>query len=258
MSRLLPFVLPLLASAAMGADIVIERPPTGDGRLIPSSWVDPEGSDSDIFSYDSFICPADATITEVHWRGGYVYNAMWGRAFDFRFTFYETNMTGYEPLCGNPVLDEKIYIDDMWVGSNAHETYAGTFNGVPMYDYWYVLKRPFHAAAGVKYWLKIEGSQPVVPDWAIAMGTGGDGGYFRFVAGAHMFQHVSGDIAVTMLGTMAQCYPDFTADGQLDLFDFLAYVNAFNAGDLQADCDNNGALDLFDFLCFVNAFNAGC
>jgi len=54
------------------------------------------------------------------------------------------------------------------------------------------------------------------------------------------------------------CYPDFTGDGTLDLFDFLAYVNAFNAGDVKADCDGAGGLDLFDFLCFVNAFNAGC
>jgi len=54
------------------------------------------------------------------------------------------------------------------------------------------------------------------------------------------------------------CYPDFTGDGTLDLFDFLAYVNAFNAGDAAADCDGAGGLDLFDFLCFVNAFNAGC
>ncbi len=54
------------------------------------------------------------------------------------------------------------------------------------------------------------------------------------------------------------CYPDFTGDGTLDLFDFLAYVNAFNAGNPEADCDHDANLTLFDFLCFVNAFNAGC
>src|SRR5262249_23148222 len=48
------------------------------------------------------------------------------------------------------------------------------------------------------------------------------------------------------------CYADFTLDGSLDLFDFLAYVNAFNAGNADADCDGSGALDLFDFLCFTN------
>jgi len=54
------------------------------------------------------------------------------------------------------------------------------------------------------------------------------------------------------------CYADFDGNGALDLFDFLAFVNAFNAGSADADCDGNQGLDLFDFLCFVNAFNAGC
>jgi len=26
----------------------------------------------------------------------------------------------------------------------------------------------------------------------------------------------------------------------------------------QSDCTHDGSRDLFDFLCFVNAFNAGC
>jgi hypothetical protein len=56
----------------------------------------------------------------------------------------------------------------------------------------------------------------------------------------------------------APCYPDLDGNGVLDLFDFLAFVNAFNAGGGGADCDGSGELDLFDFLCFVNAFNAGC
>jgi hypothetical protein len=56
----------------------------------------------------------------------------------------------------------------------------------------------------------------------------------------------------------APCYADFTGEGDLDLFDFLEYVNVFNAGDGLADCTHDGELDLFDFLCYVNVFNAGC
>jgi probable HAF family extracellular repeat protein len=59
-------------------------------------------------------------------------------------------------------------------------------------------------------------------------------------------------------GETNECYPDFTGEGDLDLFDFLEYVNAFNDGEDRADCTGEGALDLFDFLCFVNAFNDGC
>jgi hypothetical protein len=54
------------------------------------------------------------------------------------------------------------------------------------------------------------------------------------------------------------CYADCTGDGQTDLFDFLCFVNLFNAGSPGADCDASGSLDLFDFLCFMNQFNEGC
>jgi hypothetical protein len=54
------------------------------------------------------------------------------------------------------------------------------------------------------------------------------------------------------------CYADCTGDETQDLFDFLCFVNQFNAGAQSADCDGNQSLDLFDFLCFVNRFNAGC
>jgi hypothetical protein len=54
------------------------------------------------------------------------------------------------------------------------------------------------------------------------------------------------------------CYPDCNGDEDLSLFDFLCFVNTFNAGSDDADCDGSGALDLFDFLCFVNEFNEGC
>jgi hypothetical protein len=54
------------------------------------------------------------------------------------------------------------------------------------------------------------------------------------------------------------CYADFTGDGTLDLFDFLAFVNAFNAADPAADCTPDVSFDLYDFLCFINAFNEGC
>jgi subtilisin family serine protease len=55
-----------------------------------------------------------------------------------------------------------------------------------------------------------------------------------------------------------ECYGDYNGDGTLDLFDFLAFTNDFNAGEGKANCDNEGGFDLFDFLCFTNAFNAGC
>ncbi|GIW74194.1 MAG: hypothetical protein KatS3mg103_0716 [Phycisphaerales bacterium] len=54
------------------------------------------------------------------------------------------------------------------------------------------------------------------------------------------------------------CPADFDGSGTLDLFDFLAFQNAFDAGDPRADFDGDGSLTLFDFLAFQNAFDAGC
>jgi hypothetical protein len=54
------------------------------------------------------------------------------------------------------------------------------------------------------------------------------------------------------------CDPDLDGDGELTLFDFLKFVNLFNANDPIADWDGNGTFDLFDFLGYVNSFNAGC
>ncbi|MFI4882865.1 MAG: FG-GAP-like repeat-containing protein [Phycisphaerales bacterium JB064] len=54
------------------------------------------------------------------------------------------------------------------------------------------------------------------------------------------------------------CRADFDGSGSLDLFDFLAFQNAFGLGDLAADFDGDGVLTLFDFLEFQNAFDAGC
>jgi hypothetical protein len=69
---------------------------------------------------------------------------------------------------------------------------------------------------------------------------------------------ISNEATVTVTVAGGGCYADFTGDGTLDLFDFLGFVNAFNAQDQSADCIDDNTFDLFDFLCFVNAFNGGC
>ena len=50
---------------------------------------------------------------------------------------------------------------------------------------------------------------------------------------------------------------DVNGDGSLDLFDFLAFQNAFAAGEAIADFDGDCSLTLFDFLAFQNAFGGG-
>ncbi|NRA58630.1 MAG: hypothetical protein HRU13_11015 [Phycisphaerales bacterium] len=54
------------------------------------------------------------------------------------------------------------------------------------------------------------------------------------------------------------CPVDLDGDGELTLFDFLAFQSLFDLGSPAADFDGDGSLTLFDFLAFQNAFDAGC
>ncbi|MFG0285815.1 MAG: GC-type dockerin domain-anchored protein [Phycisphaerales bacterium JB039] len=63
---------------------------------------------------------------------------------------------------------------------------------------------------------------------------------------------------VRAIGAAAACEADLDADGTLTVFDFLAFQNAFAAGDLLADFDLDLELTIFDFLAFQNAFAGGC
>jgi len=60
------------------------------------------------------------------------------------------------------------------------------------------------------------------------------------------------------LTAAATCRADLDGDGELTIFDFLAFQNAFDAGDPIADFDGDGMLTIFDFLAFQNEFDAGC
>jgi hypothetical protein len=63
---------------------------------------------------------------------------------------------------------------------------------------------------------------------------------------------------IAVWGCGKPCPADCDASGGLDLFDFLCFVNRYNAGDSFGDCTDDGTFDFFDFVCFINLFNAGC
>jgi hypothetical protein len=63
---------------------------------------------------------------------------------------------------------------------------------------------------------------------------------------------------ITDMYVGSPCFADFDRSGDLDVFDFLAFQNAFAVGDYRADCDGCGTLNIFDFLCFLTRFDQGC
>jgi hypothetical protein len=65
-----------------------------------------------------------------------------------------------------------------------------------------------------------------------------------------------GPSAIPALAHEPGCPADMDGNGVTDLFDFLSFVNEFNAQDPAADFDGNGEFDLFDFLAFTNEFIA--
>jgi murein tripeptide amidase MpaA len=64
------------------------------------------------------------------------------------------------------------------------------------------------------------------------------------------------DIALNIFGCPRRP-ADFNGDGFIDLEDFSAFVEAFEAGDDSADFDESGFVDTDDFDAFVEAFELG-
>ncbi len=176
--------------------VVYIQPPDSTGRLIQSSWWQPNGSDYDRYVWEDFTLPTPQAISQITWRGGYdpAKFGSGGPALSFTVAIYASISPGIQPNIMRPPLAE------FKTGGNANETPAGIFAGTPMYDYSLILPSPFLASAGIKYWAQITASQNGIPDWGIASSNGGDGKYFnRFAsAGNARYQISSGGVAFTL------------------------------------------------------------
>lgn len=188
----------LAAPLAVGGE-VFSYPPNPAGGVVTSAWFALDGSDWDTYAYETFTLSSTEAITEVRWRGGYGSGAPHGKANHFTITFFATNITGAEPLIASlPDPEGEPCLANYQVNGNAGETPAGTYGGVAMYDYRYVLPTPFVATGGVKYWIRIVAWQPGYPDWGTIRGLGGNGSHFHFNTGTKMFQWWPGDTSFAL------------------------------------------------------------
>ncbi|OAB56010.1 hypothetical protein AY599_11260 [Leptolyngbya valderiana BDU 20041] len=115
--------------------------------------------------------------------------------------------------------------------------------------------------AGQAYWIVAESDYPAAenPVWTWAVGVTGYTSTTRFDTGEWQPGGEGATVSVFIEGEPdAGCRPDIDGDGELTIFDFLAFQNAFDMGDPIADFDGDGDLTLFDFLAFQNEFDAGC
>lgn len=70
--------------------------------------------------------------------------------------------------------------------------------------------------------------------------------------------HVSFDALAADTFNESSCYADFNGDGRIDTQDFIAYLNAWSAGDSSADANGDGRVNTQDFISFLNLWSAGC
>jgi len=109
-------------------------------------------------------------------------------------------------------------------------------------------------------WTGLDGPADIgLSDAAAALGVYDDGRGPGLYAGGQY--EMAGGVEVGNIARWScevRCRADFDGDGDLTLFDFLAFQNAFAGGDLSADFDGDGQLTFFDFLTFQNEFAAGC
>jgi hypothetical protein len=182
---------------ALTTVVLYSQPPNSSGGLLHSSLRDPDGSDTDQWTWDSFAFDKTRTLTEVRWQGAYdpARRGSGGLVRDFTVDIYGSIPSGIEPDISNPPL---VHYE---VGGNAGETLADVLDGVQTYDYEFVLPAPFEAAAWTQYWIQIEALQSGAPDWGLAKGTSGDLQYFRRIPGqGYNYWTAQGDAAFQLLG----------------------------------------------------------
>ncbi len=154
-------------------------------------------------------------------------------------------------------------IDDIAVGDTLATTGAGSRAGAV-----YVVfgsRDGFAAALNLRTLdgdngFRIEGSIPNDGVGSVVSAAGDvndDGNPDLLIGTRDQFTGENDTGAYVVFGRSA-CPADLDGDGALTVFDFLAFQNFFDAGDLRADFDGDGDLTLFDFLSFQNAFDAGC
>jgi hypothetical protein len=193
-----------LLSSTASAGVVYSQPPSNTGTVYQSSWWEPDGTDYDQWVWDDFTLGTTTDLTEIDWRGGYLYGGSYsGPVLGFDVDIYPSIPAGIQPDVVNPPLAH------FSVAGNANETPAGSFGGTALFDYRFVLPTPFHAVAGTKYWIQIEAAHHGIPEWGFAQGTGGTGSYFRrihYVSDIY-YQTVPGDTCFTLIAADASPWP---------------------------------------------------
>ena len=185
MKKLNLILVLICLSLAARATVIFDRPADGSGALLPSSWVSPNGSDADVYTYDTFTVTNDAWLTEIDWEGG------GGTSLDFWISIFDAT----HPV-GNPQVASSAWLDYPSTGGNANQTSLGTVGATPMYGFKYILPTPVRITAGT-YTMLIEDNSG---SWG-GIASGGSGTHVNFFTGLAMFLPGPGKTAFTLIST---------------------------------------------------------
>jgi hypothetical protein len=267
-----------LAGLALGQDLLADGGPlsampgahqTG-GDLI---WAVPEGASAGVSSYSSlayrlaegFELTAAATIDSVVVYG-YQQGAIAGSTIDFM---------GVELWSGRPgEAGSRVVAGDITQNMLASAEHTNAY--VAMFGVDFPIDRAVYALSADnlgwsvdagEYWLAwtLNGSLDGGP-YTPYLGDDtepviGDAMQRVFGAWRPARNSSEGGVQVSLPFAVygsTSCAADLDGDGALTIFDFLAFQNAYMAGDMVADCDSDGELSVLDFTCFQTAFAGGC
>jgi hypothetical protein len=240
-------VLNVVAASSAFADVVYQQPPLNNGQFYHSARWGEDGSDYDEYVWDSFTLGTTRSISEIHWRGGYV-------GATAPITQFEISIWGSIPAGSQPNIGAGPIVEYTFVG-NAGQTPAGTVGSVTVYDYGVTLPVPFVATAGVKYWVEILAWQNGFPFWSLQAASGGNGSHFRFSEGMAMFHMITGDCAFSLVALPLPCPADIDGSGTVDAADLSLLLGSWGsagAGDLNA----SGTVDAADLSILLGAWGS--
>jgi hypothetical protein len=250
MKPIFAFAALQLISAHATSAVLYSQPSNATGTLHQSSWWDPDGSDYDWYVWDSFIIPASRSISEIQWRGGFLYGGTWsGPVLDFTIAIYPSIAAGTEPDVVHPPLVE------YQTGGNANQTPFGVVGTTMLYDYNFVLPTAFQATGGVKYWVHIYAWHHGIPEWGFANASGGNGAHFRRHS-EYVFQMAPGDCAFTLIGPALPCPADVTHNGVVDVDDLIMVITHWGATTGAGDTNGDGVVNVDDLITVITAWGA--
>ena len=143
--------------------------------------------------YDNFTLSATASVTDVHWTGGY-FSGSQSPIAGFTIQFWSDN-------AGTPGSS----LFSTFIGGTANETLLGNFGGLNVFTYSVNLASAFQAQAGTEYWLSIVPDLVFPPQWGWAESLDGDGAGVQDFGGS---RRQVPDMAFSLTGSTSSAVPE--------------------------------------------------